>query len=113
MYANTDVSRPAAYFTTSGGALRAVTGTAVLPTNAWTHIAVTYDGANMRFYVNGVQVRAVLRSGAIAATGGALHIGGNDVWGGEFFKGLIDEVRVYNRALSAAEIAADMNAPLP
>jgi hypothetical protein len=36
-----------------------------------------------------------------------LRIGGNNVWAGEFFGGLIDEVRVYDRALSAAEIAAD------
>jgi beta-lactam-binding protein with PASTA domain len=110
MYANNDVSRPAAYFTTPGGAIRAITGTAVLPTNAWTHLATTYDGTTMRLFVNGVQVRSVLRSGAILATDGPLHIGGNEVWGGEFFSGLIDEVRVYNRALTGAEIAADMAA---
>ena len=36
-------------------------------------------------------------------------IGGNTLWG-EYFAGLIDEVRIYNRALSAAEIQSDMNA---
>ena len=40
-----------------------------------------------------------------------LRIGGNSVWG-EWFAGLIDEVRVYNRALSAAEIQQDMQAPI-
>src|SRR6185437_9519651 len=40
---------------------------------------------------------------------GLLKIGGNAIWG-EWFNGLIDEVRVYNRALSAAEIQVDMNA---
>jgi hypothetical protein len=114
MYANNpDVSRPAAYFTTAGGTLRAATGTSVLPANAWTHLAVTYDGTNMRLYVNGVLVRDVLRAGTIMATTGPLHIGGNQVWGGEFFAGLIDEVRIYNRALSAAEIGADMTTPIP
>jgi hypothetical protein len=39
---------------------------------------------------------------------GALKIGGNAIWG-EWFAGLIDEVRVYNRALSAAELQSDMN----
>ena len=39
---------------------------------------------------------------------GAIRIGGNASSTGEFFNGLIDEVRVYNRALSAAEIATDM-----
>jgi hypothetical protein len=114
MYSNNpDISRPAAYFTTAGGTLRAATGTAVLPTNAWTHLAATYDGTNMRFYVNGVLVRDVLRSGSILNTAGPLHIGGNQVWGGEFFAGLIDEVRIYNRALSAAEIGSDMTTPIP
>jgi hypothetical protein len=42
---------------------------------------------------------------------GALRIGGNNVWG-EYFSGLIDEVRVYNRALSEAEIQSDMNLPI-
>jgi hypothetical protein len=110
MYANNDVSRPAAYFTTPGGAIRAVTGTAVMPSNAWTHLAMAYDGAAMRLYVNGVLVRSVARTGAILVTDGPLHIGGNEVWGGEFFQGLIDEVRIYNRALTQAEIAADMSA---
>ena len=44
--------------------------------------------------------------GVDADSTGALKIGGNAIWG-EWFNGLIDEVRVYNRALSAAEIAAD------
>src|SRR5205814_4164991 len=46
-------------------------------------------------------------TGAIATSTGALRIGGNGVWG-EYFQGRIDEVRIYNRALSAAEINTDM-----
>jgi hypothetical protein len=74
---------------------------------------VTYDGASMRMYVNGALVRTAARTGAIVAEDGALHIGGNEVWGGEWFSGLIDEVRIYNRALSATEIAGDMATPIP
>jgi hypothetical protein len=114
LYANIDTARPAAYFTTPGGAIRAITGTAALAANTWTHIAATYDGAHMRFYMNGSLVRTVARTGAILATDGPLHIGGNEVWGGEWFSGLLDEVRIYNRALSASEIQADMSgATLP
>ena len=40
-----------------------------------------------------------------------LRIGGNAVWG-EYFAGLIDEVRVYNRALSAAEVVTDRDRPV-
>ena len=42
----------------------------------------------------------------------ALRIGGTSIWG-EYFRGLIDEVRIYNRALNATEIANDMNAAVP
>ena len=40
-----------------------------------------------------------------------LRIGGNAVWG-EYFKGRIEEVRIYNRALTAAEIQTDMATPI-
>ena len=42
---------------------------------------------------------------------GALRIGGNSIWG-EWFSGQIDEVRVYDRALSAAEVAGDRDTPV-
>jgi hypothetical protein len=113
MYSNNpDINRPAAYFTTAGGALRAITGTAQTSTTAFTHMAVTYDGVNMRMYVNGSLVRSVARAGAILQSNGVLHIGGNQVWGGEWFSGVIDEVRIYNRALTAGEIQTDMNTPV-
>jgi concanavalin A-like lectin/glucanase superfamily protein len=47
----------------------------------------------------------------ITTSGGALRIGGNSIRG-EYFRGLIDDVRIYNRALSAAEIQADMATPV-
>jgi hypothetical protein len=111
LYANNGVSRPAGYVQI-GGIDRVATGTAVVPTNAWTHLAYTYDGANMRMYVNGVLVRTVARTGNILLSTGALRIGGNASWG-EYFTGLIDDVRVYNRALILAEVQADMNTPVP
>ncbi len=90
----------------------AVRGTAALTLNTWTHIAVTYDGANLRFYVNGVLRGTVARTGNIASNNGAIRIGGNNSSLQEFFRGLIDDVRIYNRALTAAQITADMNAPI-
>lgn len=110
LYANEETNRPSAYFV-AGTTFKGVTGTAALSTAAWTHLATTYDGANMRIYVNGVLARTVARTGAINATAAPLRVGGNNAWG-EFFAGLIDEVRVYNRALSQAEIQTDMNTPL-
>jgi hypothetical protein len=96
-----------------GTADQAIRGTSSLPLNAWSHVTVTYDGATQRIYVNGTLVASRAQTGSIAASNGALRIGGNNSWPGEFFGGLIDEVRIYNRALSAAEVTADMNTPLP
>ncbi len=84
---------------------------ASLPLNTWTHLTVTYDGTTLRLYVNGTQVGSRAMTGALLTSTGALRIGGNSIWG-EFFQGRIDEIRVYNRALSAAEILADMNTPV-
>ena len=63
----------------------------------------------LRFYVNGVQVGSRAQTGNMVVSSRALRIGGNGVWG-EYFNGLIDDVRIYNRALTATEIQADMAA---
>ncbi len=91
-----------------GGVDRDVRGAGALPLNAWTHLATTYDGNVLALYVNGVQAATLLATGSIATSTDPLKIGGNAIWG-EWFSGLIDEVRVYNRALTATEIQADMN----
>ena len=80
--------------------------------NAWTHLAATYDGATMRLYVNGSPIASRADAVPPAASNGALRIGGNSVWG-EYFAGRIDEIRIYNRALSPSEITSDMNTALP
>jgi hypothetical protein len=83
-----------------------------LQASVWTHLAVTYDGTTLRAYENGVQVGAnSTPEGPITPGNGPLSIGGNSIWG-EWFRGIIDEVRVYDRALTPAEIQADMTAPV-
>ena len=89
-----------------------LSGTAATPVDTWTHLASTYDGTTLRLYVNGVQAATRAVTGTIRASTGVLRIGGNSTWNDEWFAGLIDEVRVYNRALSAAEIQADMVKPV-
>ena len=105
---NTNVPRSESVI---GGTARSVNGTAPLASGVWSHVAATYDGSNYRLFVNGAQVASTTASGSIAVTTGALRIGGNSVWG-EWFSGRIDEVRVYSRALSQAEIQTDMNLPV-
>jgi hypothetical protein len=85
-------------------------GPTSIPTYVWTHLAATYDGSRLRLFVNGVEVDSRQAASAIMTSSGALRIGGNSRE--EYFRGLIDDVRIYNRALSAAEIRADMNRPV-
>ena len=66
----------------------------------------------LRVYVNGIQATSKALGQAMVTTTSPLRIGGNSTWG-EYFAGKIDEVRVYNRALSSSEIQADMNTALP
>ena len=96
---------------TVGGSVPNAFGPNALPVGVWSHLAMTYDGATLRLYVNGVQVASTPVTGAITSTGNPLWIGGNSPYG-EYFNGRIDEVRVYRAALSQAEIQADMAAPL-
>jgi Concanavalin A-like lectin/glucanases superfamily/Galactose oxidase-like, Early set domain/Bacterial Ig domain len=88
-----------------------VSGTTANPVNAWTHVALTYDGAMLRLYVNGALAASQAQTGSIQTTSNPLWIGGNSPYG-EYFQGIIDEVRVYNRALSQAEIQTDINTPV-
>ncbi len=82
-------------------------GTSTLPANQWTHLAATYDGATLQLYVNGVQVASRAMSDTVTSSSSPLQIGGDSAFG-QYFKGIIDEVRVYNRALAPAEIQNDM-----
>ena len=65
-------------------------------------LAATYDRTTLRLFVNGVQVASGAQTAPVStSTSATLTIGGNAY--GEYFTGLIDEVRVYNRALTAGE----------
>jgi hypothetical protein len=96
---------------TNGGKLRAIIGnTAVLSTNAlatgsWTHVAGVYDGANVTVYVNGAVAGMGAHTGFIPTNSLTLRLGADSA-GGSLFTGVIDEARIYNRALPAADILA-------
>jgi len=77
-------------------------GSAPLPLNTWSHLAGTYDGITARLYINGVQVSSQAQSGSIATSPEALRIGLS-------WAGMIDELRIYNRALTASDVQRDMN----
>ena len=93
---------------TFGGASADAFGSGALPTNTWSHLAVTYDNTALRLYVNGILAGSQAKTGNIATSTNQLQIGGDSIYG-QFFNGKIDDVRIYNSAISAAQIQADMD----
>jgi hypothetical protein len=79
--------------------------------DAWYHVAYTFDASAKihRLYRNGVLVAQGVNSAAITPSG-ALWIGRNSQYDFGTFQGLLDEAKIYNRALSAAEVLADYQA---
>ena len=75
-----------------------------LPTNEWFHFAVTFDGQKIRFYINGNLSSQVNQSGTIIPNDQRLELGRDAHGPIEWVKGWLDEIRIYNRALSAGEI---------
>lgn len=77
-----------------------------LPTGRWTHIAGTFDGRTMRIYVDGQEQGVLQRPGPVKANDFHLCLGSYEVGHAAHFQGLLDEVTLYARALTAAEIRA-------
>lgn len=77
-----------------------------LPANRWVRIAAIYDGAALRVYLDGKLSASGAASG-VPDSGGSFTISRLGGFAGQYWDGQISEVKVYNRALSAAEIALD------
>lgn len=75
-----------------------------MPSNAWMHLAGTYDGTNISVYTNGALAATALGSGPIANSGN-FQVGSRQDYG-NYFSGRIDEVYFFGRALSTAEVLA-------
>lgn len=95
-------------YSANGSSFAAVGGSASLELESWTHLALSSDGETLRLYVEAEEVDsepAVANSNTAAAlefghVGGVLN---------SFFNGRIDEIRLYDEALSAAQIETDRN----
>ena len=81
-------------------------------TDVWYHIVGTFDGTTMRIYVNGAEEKSTNYPGIIDTNNLNLQLG-KQFWCGSIYSywdGLIDEVKIYDRALSATEVLAHYNA---
>jgi hypothetical protein len=92
-----------------------------VPQDVWTHVAMTYTNGSMKFYVDGALVKTAAVTGTPITVSPAVNMAiGNELpksyyntsnsadpnyyWGESFFIGSMDDVRLYNTVLSAAEI---------
>jgi len=108
--ANTDYAAQSyGMFTDQFGIKIVVAGTQLNPTapqslNEWHFVVGTYDGSQIKLYTDGTLSSSTPKTGAITPATTVSYIGRLD------FNGKIDDFRIYNRALSAAEIIALYNA---
>jgi hypothetical protein len=97
------------YITTTGGSFYGLPDMAdQIPYNAWTHIAATWDSTSLVLYVNGSpKAQAAPGFSTIGDSSCTFSIGASGSCApSQYFPGLVDEMSLYNRALSANEIAA-------
>ncbi len=81
-------------------------GSTRIPTDTWSHVVVTYDGANVKTYVNGQPAESFGCAGAMPVNDEDFKIGsrGGDAGNGSPFMGMLDSVILYDRALTAIEV---------
>ena len=91
--------------------LKADTATGQIDLDVWTHVAAVWDGATMRLYKNGVEVGSLDKGGTLSTNPEAKVSIGNqpEGTGDRPWDGLVDDVRLYNRGLSADEILEIMS----
>jgi hypothetical protein len=97
------------YFTLSldGGHVTQQTPNNITVPNEWVHVCASWDGSAARIYVNGEMELEIAKAGTLVPPGLPLRIGHRN-GSVHYFNGTIDEVRIYNHALTEAEILAAM-----
>lgn len=81
-----------------------VTFNTALNTNQWYHVAAIYSGGSLRLYVNGLQVASQALVGNIAADASVVTLGKNPISNTNYFRGKMDEVRVFNIGLTDVQL---------
>jgi len=75
-----------------------------VPLNTWTHVALTYQDGTQKIYINGVEDASATYTGTLPQNALPLYIGVDYNYPSRTFDGIIDEVKIFDRALTDAEI---------
>jgi hypothetical protein len=107
----TNTNRFSCLLGAGGTSSRTLTSSITATTGTFYHVACVWDGTQLRLYINGVLNASVAQNLTPAVNTSPLYIGqfGGNV---DRIRGVIDDVRIYGRALSEAEVSTDMNNPI-
>jgi len=97
----------------SSGAVRSFTSSTTLGANNWYHVAIVYEPGSQRILINGVVRGSRSYNETLVNNNDPLHIGADQGFAGREFDGLIDEVKIFERALSTEEIGDYYSIPDP
>jgi hypothetical protein len=108
---SSSIDRFRAHIWTSDGVANYFDGGTPVELETWYHIAQTYDGSDLKLYVDGKEDGSISFSGDIIVTGQPVRIGGGANAGAAAYHtpGIIDEVVIFNVALEEEEVQALMN----
>jgi hypothetical protein len=101
------------WWNTGAAALTTAVAGGAAPINNWTHVAITFRQGQQVIYINGVSRATGTNNSLLFTNANPLQIGADQGLTNRLFRGLIDEVRVYDRTLAAAEVNQVMNETRP
>jgi hypothetical protein len=89
-----------------GGSTETIAGTTTIDDGEWHYVTVVYDGTNLKIYTDADDVQSTAASGTVEINGKNLFIGARNDNGtaNSFLKGQVDEVRIYDKALTSSQI---------
>ncbi len=96
---------------TNPGQDQTLTHSTKLPLNSWVHLAITFDDTNLaiKFFINGTIVDTTTFNSISFSSFRNYNYFGHDSYGGTYADAIIDEFKIFNRALSQQEILFEMN----
>jgi gliding motility-associated-like protein len=101
--------RPNNFQITTSGGFKVVNSPIPVVNNVWYHVAATYDGSSIKLYINGCLVADSSHTGTIVTNDFVSAIGIRSATLSDHYRGLVDEVRIWNVARTQSQIANNMN----